>query len=64
MKSYLLVPLLIHRGENVRIERMGDIIHNKREQIKPMTEEERNRSIERKELNQMYYNGDGGELFE
>tara|TARA_X000001388_G_scaffold74197_2_gene66824 strand:- start:289 stop:519 length:231 start_codon:yes stop_codon:yes gene_type:complete len=32
--------------------------------IRPMTDEERGRATERKEINQVWYNGDGGELFE
>jgi thymidylate synthase (FAD) len=32
--------------------------------IRPMNDEEKKRAMERKELNQVWYDGDGGELFE
>ena len=32
--------------------------------IRPMTDEERGRATERKEINQVWYNGDGSELFD
>jgi hypothetical protein len=32
--------------------------------IRPMTDKERQRSTERVEINQAWYDGDGGELFE
>ena len=33
-------------------------------EIRPMTDKERQRSTERVEINQAWYDGDGGELFE
>tara|TARA_R100001086_G_scaffold249227_1_gene188309 strand:- start:276 stop:1154 length:879 start_codon:yes stop_codon:yes gene_type:complete len=34
------------------------------DQIRPMTDSEKKRAMEKKELNQAWYDGDGGELFE